>query len=369
MKQMCLSSFASPRDKSKEKRAEAEEESSSSGSPESLPGDSASSSNPPPNKKVKLPVRKQEKKVRTFKSSWKNNRKWLRFDPAIGMWCAMCHAFRQHPKVSGSGKKKNALALPTKVYSFRNVKSHADGSYHVAAQALSSRSDAPMTQAIISLPNSVIPKAKALFRTVLFMARNGLAYTKLRPLLELQRTNGVEYDLRYASRYTPVALKYLAEAAREHLRRLWALASSRAIMVDEVKEAGRQWVSVTARFFSGKALLQSVIGVEEMVGEGRDATAIKDAVTVAFGKVNVTAWLDTNLVAFCVDGASVLLSSMHKDIQQAAPNAIQWYCASHRTQRVDFDVTSVPKADRADPEALAVHHVHQEVGCTAQGRP
>eukprot|EP00667_Euglena_gracilis_P011486 EG_transcript_11733 len=125
-------------------------------------------------------------------------------------------------------------------------------------------------------------------------------------------------------------------------------------MIDEVTEAGRQWVSVTARIFSQKTFTRFVVGVEEILGEGRDAQSVKAAVAKVFAGVNVTAWLDANLVALCVDGASVLLHALHKDIQQEAPNAIQWYCASHRTQRVDFDVTAVPKADRDDQEAQQV---------------
>eukprot|EP00667_Euglena_gracilis_P023344 EG_transcript_26347 len=124
------------------------------------------------------------------------------------------------------------------------------------------------------------------------MARNGLAHTKLPPLLDLERINGVDYDLRHGSCYTPVVMKHLADASREYLWKLWALASSRAGMIDEVQEAGRQWVSVTARIFSQRTFSQFVIGVEEMVGEGRDAHAVKVLVTNVFAKANVPAWLD-----------------------------------------------------------------------------
>ena len=81
------------------------------------------------------------------------------------------------------------------------------------------------------------------------MARHGLAHRNLTKLLDLPKTNGVKYDLRYGGRYAPVVMHFLAQATRNFFHSTWVAASSRAVMTDEVKQAGRQWVPVTARLF------------------------------------------------------------------------------------------------------------------------
>ena len=123
----------------------------------------------------------------------------MKHDASLGMWCAVCHAFRQHPTVAGSRKKVNALARPTREFRFRNVDTHANSGYHLAAVGLQSRLDTRLSSVAIQLPTHVIPQAKVLFRTVLFMARHGLAHRKLTHLLELQKMNAVKYDLRSSS--------------------------------------------------------------------------------------------------------------------------------------------------------------------------
>ena len=298
--------------------------------------------------------RHRHKRDKHFQPAWYQERDWLKHEASVGMWCAVCYAFRQHPSVAGKGRKPNSLANPSKQFRFRNVSVHANTCYHLAAVGLQSRLDTKLSTAAIQLPNHVIPQAKVLFRTVLFMARHGLAHRNLTKLLELQKANGVKYDLRYGGHYTPVVMHFLAEAARKFFHSAWVMASSRAVMTDEVKQAGRQWVSVTSRLFLKNAFQQAVTAVVEMPGEARDADAVIESLRNAFNSQGVKAWLDDCLVALCVDGASVLLSGVHSQVKQQAPNALQFYCASHRTQRVDFDVTSVPKAEHTDDDAMVV---------------
>ena len=49
----------------------------------------------------------------------------------------------------------------------------------------------------IQLLGAVVPQVKLLFRTVLHMAQHDAAKSVARRLLDLQRSNGVVYDLRY----------------------------------------------------------------------------------------------------------------------------------------------------------------------------
>ena len=74
-------------------------------------------------------------------------------------------------------------------------------------------------------------------------------------------------------------MHFLADAARKFFHSAWVMASSRAVMTDEVKQAGRQWVSVTSRLFLKNAFHQAVTAVVEMPGEARDADAVSASLT------------------------------------------------------------------------------------------
>ena len=89
-------------------------------------------------------------------------------------------------------------------------------------------------------------------------------------------------------------------------------------------------------------------------GEERDATAISKVLQSSCSQHGICDWLDDKLVAFTTDGASVLLSGLSTEVQKKAPGAFSFYCSPHRTQRVDFDVTEVPKAERGNEEAMKV---------------
>ena len=157
--------------------------------------------------------RKGKKQIREFQSSWKRDRDWLQFDPEKGMWCNVCFHHRDNPKVFGPATKRNALVQPTKKYDFKVVKRHAEGSYHLTACGLEKALDTPVAQLPICLPTAVIPQVQVLLRTVLYMARTGLAHRQLGPLFELQQQNGSVYNLGYASRYATTVMRYLARAA------------------------------------------------------------------------------------------------------------------------------------------------------------
>lgn len=305
--------------------------------------------------------RPRGKEDHKFQKSWQQDRPWLQYDPAKGMWCVTCNKFRQHPSVSGAGKKKNCLAIPTKYYSYRNVKAHAEHSYHICAEGLASRLQTPVSNMVIPLPASAIPQVKVLFRTVVFMVRHGLAHRLLPPLLQLQKLNGASYDLRYTSRHVPVVLHFLAAACKDYIRRKWVDARWRSLMIDEVKVADEQWLSCTGTVNDGSHVHCMVIAIAKFEDHRRDSEAVLQALRCGLQGQGIDCWLDERLVSICVDGASVLLSGFHSAIAAQAPNAVRIYCASHRTQRVDHDVTQVPKADKTDAQAMHVRNLSRKL--------
>ena len=99
----------------------------------------------------------------------------------------------------------------------------------------------PTANMHIPLPVTKLPQAKALFNTVLFMARRGIAHHQMRALMELQKPNGVTYDMRYRSSYTLIVMHFLAQVARDYFRKQWRTAISKALKTGEVKIGDAQW--------------------------------------------------------------------------------------------------------------------------------
>ena len=309
----------------------------------------------PKRKKQKIVVnRRGKKEKRQFQQGWKKGHEWLQYSESQGMWCSVCYAFRQHPGVMGSKSKQNALAVPTKQFRFRNVTVHPKTNYHLVALGLSKKWQDPMARMHIPLDAEKVRQAKALFNTVLFMARRGIAHYQMRPLMDLQKANGLTYSMRYRSSYTPVIMHYLACVAREYFRKQWNVATSKALMTDEVKLGDAQWLTTVARLFVSGTFMELPVSPSRFPAEERDATAIANVLHASFSQHGIHEWLDTHIVAFTTDGASVLLSGLSAEVQRKAPGALSFYCTPHRTQRVDFDVTEVPKADRGDTEAMKV---------------
>ena len=72
---------------------------------------------------------------------------------------------------------------------------------------------------------------------------------------------------------------------------------------------------------------------------------MQNALDAVFRKGSITPWLAAALVATTVDGASVLLSRPRDLLQQQAPNGLFFFCGTHRTQQVVFDLTQVATAE------------------------
>ena len=340
----------------------AEEEEEEEGEEEEERVDETANSAEPKRKKQKIILnRRVTSQKRDFQQDWKKGREWLQYSEHQGMWCSICYPFRQHPGVIGCKSKQNALAVPTKQFRYRNVSKHPDTNYHLVALGLSKKLQDPLANMHIRLPVEKVPQAKALFNSVLFMARRGIAHYQMRALMDLQKGNGLKYDMKYQSSYTPVIMHYLALAARDYFRKQWNGATSKALMTDEVKIGDAQWLTTSARLYvSGKFVDLPVSPARFLVVE-RDAAAIAQTLEASFSLHGITHWLDEKVVAFTTDGASVLLSGLRSEVQKKSPGALSFYCTPHRTQRVDFDVTEVPKSDRGNEEAMKVRKLANRV--------
>ena len=149
-----------------------------------------------------------------------------------------------------------------------------------------------MSNMHIPLPVAKVQQAKALFNTVLFMARRGIAHHQMRTLMDLQKANGVTYNMRYRSSYTPIVMHFLAQVARDYFRKQWSTAVSKALMTDEVKVGDAQWLTTSARLFVSGNFVDLPLSPSRFPGEERDATAISKVLQSSFSQHGICDWLD-----------------------------------------------------------------------------
>ena len=144
----------------------------------------------------------------------------------------------------------------------------------------------------------------------------------------------------------------------------------RAIATDKVKVGNSQWLGTAWRLWIGTEFIDIIGESGAMPDEDRDTTAVETTIEKLFNHHGITTWLDAAVVAITVDGASVLLSVLCDKFKKKAPTAMPVYCAPHRTQRVDADVTQVQKADHSDTNAMTVRkgamRLDNMLSCTAK---
>ena len=154
--------------------------------------------------------------------------------------------------------------------------------------------------------------------------------------MDLQKGNGVKYDMRYQSTYTPVVMHFLAKVARNFFKKQWDTAITRALMTDEVKINDAQWLTTSARVFVSDRFLELPVSPARFLGELRDATAIANALQSCFSQHGIQNWVDEKLVAFTTDGASVLQSGLGAQVHKTRSGAQKKICVPQWIAKKNF---------------------------------
>ena len=92
------------------------------------------------------------------------------------------------------------------------------------------------------------------------------------------------------------------------------------------------------------------VGVH-VVGKDRDHVALQQVLeqNLEVNHISKAHWQNEKTVALVVDGASVLLQSMGRELATIIPGLFVLYCCAHRIQRIDGAITSPPKNDVITP--------------------
>jgi len=157
---------------------------------------------------------------------------------------------------------------------------------------------------------------------VKFLASNHLPMTTMEcPHLKRMLT----HDPYTANTYMAHTVQ-LSSTVQDRIQASLQEASSIAITSDGWTRASRHFVTKTAHWVQGSALLKAVLDTTEVVGdEGLDAPILTDTMKATLAKYNIAEKINVMVT----DGASVM-KSMHRQMRTYLPHCEQWeHCAAH----------------------------------------
>ena len=222
--------------------------------------------------------------------------------------------------------------------------------HHVCVKQLKDCSN-NMLKCIDNLNEKHMDSTIKVFNTVNSLAKRSCPFCDIEHEIELQIKNGVDMGVGLHSRKTAVKIvDHIATQIRKELfSKIIEKSLKTCIIIDEASTVSSKPVIVI--FIKIKDCIISpmiFLDLVELGGQGAEEiyTCLLDSLhLVGFDE----AYLKNHLIAFCSDGASVMLgrrSGVGIRLKNDFPNIILWHCLSHRLQLVlDDSVTDIKQVN------------------------
>ena len=199
-------------------------------------------SEPPPAKRRKVTVSTVNKwKIENDKAL--NTSMWLTFeklgrDHVALLKCTVCGRFEE--KLRGCRNYNPAFVVGTTNLRVSAVKDHADTDMHKRSMLLLSKSRSknaveyvPIAKALSTLDPDTASKMKRKFEIAYMLCKEGLAFTKMEAVCELEEKHGVNLGTGYKNNQACATfVDYIAQSQREGLAAVLAKAKFLSIQAD-----------------------------------------------------------------------------------------------------------------------------------------
>ena len=173
-----------------------------------------------------------KKKSYSFRKEWLKEFEWLRFENGA-MHCAHCKACG--PELAG----KSAFATLSINFKHESLVKHGGSTKHQRCRdkCLAPTKSAPIGQAFDRQKAAALSAEEAeleiKFNTAYTIAKEELAFTKFKPLLSLQRKNGMDINMTYANdKSCANIIGVIADTLREQTAAKVASAQYMAFLID-----------------------------------------------------------------------------------------------------------------------------------------
>lgn len=304
-----------------------------------------------------------ESSKRSFVLKWLSEFPWVRFDKQSNkMFCSVCESA---PSMAG---KTDFVLTGCTSFKKESLTIHSKSKRHCSIRddiIESKNRGSTVKQTFVRQTNKRDEKTmhdmKVKFITALTIAKEELPFTKFKPLLEMQKRNGVQIQDDYCNDMKCAEMiSCINEEMKENLANELRDSMYYSLIIDAGTDSGvKENEAMNVRFIDCKTGLQStkLLGLVELEHAYADGTvqAINKALTSAEFPV-----VENHLIGFCADGASVNFGKTG-GVQKKLTDMVNWlipiWCLPHRLELAVMGM--LKKSPQADLVLEKLHLIYK----------
>ena len=334
-------------------------------------------SEPPPAKRRKVTVSTVNKwKIENDKAL--NTSMWLTFeklgrDHVALLKCTVCGRFEE--KLRGCRNYNPAFVVGTTNLRVSAVKDHADTDMHKRSMLLLSKSRsknaveyAPIAKALSTLDPDTASKLKRKFEIAYMLCKEGLAFTKMEAVCELEEKHGVNLGTGYKNNQACATfVEYTAQSQREGLAAVLAKAKFLSIQADGSTDSANIEDELFLVLYFDAHSQDGVVHVQNRFltvrrPERSDASGLYECFARALLYAGVTDW-ENKLIGFGCDGASVNIAAkgLRGYLEESVPWVIVFWCLAHRLELALKDALKGTVFSAIDEMLLRVYYLYKNM--------
>ena len=302
------------------------------------------------------PLAKRRKVTTKTVEKWKvendralNTSIWLVYnkldrDHVESLKCGVCVRFED--KIRGCRNFNSAFIEGSKNLRASSFKDHAATDMHKRAMVLfhKSRSSdvteyAPIAKALSTLDADTETKLKRKFEIVYLICKEGMAFTKMAPLCELEEKHGVDLGAGYKNNQAcAIFVDYIARAQREGLAAVLAKTRFFSIQADSSTDSGNIEDELFLVVYFDPYTSDGNVHIRNRFLTVRrpahsNAEGLFDCFVSALTYVGIDDW-EHKLVGFGCDGANVNLGArgLKGYLEKSVPWVLVFWCLAHRLE-------------------------------------
>lgn len=308
-----------------------------------------------------------------------NTSVWLRYelanrDRVVALKCAVCAQFKT--KLESMRNYRPAFIDGTTNVRTSTFKEHARTDMHNRAMCLFKKAQsssvldyAPIARALTNLPMDERSKqrTKRKFEISFVIAKEKLAFTKMKALCSLEERHGVDLGPGYRNDHAcSTFIEYIASDLQQKL--VGALDHSKffSIQVDSSTDTGNSENELFLVLYfdphcaDGKVHVRDRYFTVRELGSGT-ATGLMDCLERAFQYMGITNW-DRKLIGLGCDGCSANMGArgLRGLLQQRLPWVIVFWCLIHRLELSLKDALKNTFFSSVDEFLMQVYYVYEK---------
>ena len=302
---------------------------------------------------------------------------WLRYEKVDRKYiatlkCCVCAEFNE--KLRGLRNYNPAFVVGSKNLRASSYKDHAATDMHKRAMLLFKKQSsadvteyAPIAKALYKLDTDAELKVKRKFDIAYLIAKENLAFSKMKPLCELEERHGVDLGQGYKNdQACATFVDYIAKEQQEILVRALTSAKFFSLQADGSMDAGNVENELYLALYFDPRAKDGKVHVRNRflsVRHPKHGTAegLFECFQRAVSHVGIVDWED-KLVGFGCDGASVNIAAggLRGYLEQSVPWVVVFWCLAHRLELSLKDALSGTLFSSIDNMLMRLYYLYNK---------